>query len=347
VAANRRARELLGLAPVERPGERTCCSVFGCGSTGGPLAGRCVCRLPEDARDGVAELRLNWSGAALSLRATRLERHVIIELRTEGQLADPGDEPQLRISALGRLRVESGGEPLSGEWIDQRAGQLLRCLVCERHRVVPTEVLAEAIWRQAGPGAPNTVRHSIHTLRERLEPGRSRHGESAFIVSSRGGYALNPDRVWIDVDDFEAAVAAGERAVAGGDLDEARACFERATAMYAGDFLSDDPYAEWAMPERERVRGLFASALRSLADLSRADPEAACHHLERLALLEPFDNDTARDLISAWMRAGRRSRAVRFYQAFQLRLAREFGEEPDFRIADVVAGRGGRFAAVG
>jgi DNA-binding SARP family transcriptional activator len=344
VAANRRARDLLGLAPVERAGQRTCCSVLGCGAADGG----CVCELTLASTEGVHELRVERDGRDLSVRAVRLlsaPPRVVIEVRAEEPPERPRELQLLRIYALGRLRVEREGEALTGDWVDQRAGQLLRCLVCERHRTVPTEVLAEAIWRQAGPGAPNTVRHFIHTLRERLEPGRSRHGESAFVVSRRGGYALDRERVWIDVDDFEADVAAGQRAVAAGDPLRARACFGRAVAAYAGDFLSDDPYAEWAMPERERLRALLATALRTLAGLSRDEPEQACRHLERLASLEPFDNDTSRELISAWMRLGRRSRAVRFYQAFQLRLMREFGEEPDFRIADVVGARDRRLVA--
>jgi DNA-binding SARP family transcriptional activator len=340
VAANRRAHELLGLAPVMRAGQRTCCSVLGCGARG-PLERGCVCELALDGADGVQQLRVERDGRELSVRAVRLlsaPPRVVIEVRAEAP-ATPQPLPTLRIHALGRLRVECEGKTLTGAWVDQRAGQLLRCLVCERHRVVPTEVLAEAIWRQAGPGAPNTVRHSIHTLRERLEPGRSRHGASAFVVSRRGGYALDPERVWIDVDEFEADVAGGRRAVAADEPARARACFERAVAAYTGDFLSDDPYAEWALPEREHLRALLAAALRSLAGLSRREPEDACRYLERLASLEPFDNDTARELISAWMRLGRRSRAVRFYQAFQLRLMREFGDKPDFRIADVAGGR--------
>jgi DNA-binding SARP family transcriptional activator len=255
--------------------------------------------------------------------------------RARGGAAGP-EVARLRIYALGRLRVETGGGSLSGDWLDQRPGQLLRCLVCARHGTVPTDVLAEAIWRQAGPTGPNTVRQFVHTLRDRLEPDRLPHAKSSFVLSRRGGYALDPARVWIDADEFEARAQEGLRALAADDLERGRACLEHAVALYRGDFLSDDPYAEWALPERERLRALVASALRALGRLSCDEPELACRYLERLAQLEPFDNDAARDLISAWLRLGRRSRAVRYYQAFQLRLMREFGEHPDFSLHDVV-----------
>jgi DNA-binding SARP family transcriptional activator len=327
VAANGRAREIVG----ELDG----------------VAG--VCAHALSATNAPSEVLVEMSGGPVWLSAAPLAGspgRVVIALRPAPAPVGPQGEPRLRIFALGRLRVERDGVVVTGEWVDQRAGQLLRCLVCERHATVPTEVLAEAVWRQAGPGAPNTVRHFIHTLRERLEPRRGRHCDSSFVVSRRGGYALDREHVWIDADEFEADVSAGQAAAAAGDSARAFERFERACSAYAGDFLSDDPYAEWAMPERERMRGLLACALRALAELRRDDAETACGYLERLAQLEPFDNDTARDLISAWICLGRRSRAARYYQAFQLRLAREFGEQPDFRLTDLVPGRE-RLAAIG
>src|SRR5256885_9497574 len=82
------------------------------------------------------------------------------------------DGPRLRIFALGGMRVESREGPLAGDWLEQRPGQLLRYLVSERHRVVPTEAIASAVWGQSGRNAPNTVRHLCHALPERLQPHR-------------------------------------------------------------------------------------------------------------------------------------------------------------------------------
>src|SRR3954447_15918714 len=110
----------------------------------------------------------------------------------------------LRVFTLGRLRVESPEGELSGDWIDQRAGQLLRYLACERRRIAPADAIAEAIWPQAGPAAQNRGRYVVHVLRERLEPHRPKGVESSYVVCKRGGYALASGEVWIDADDFEA-----------------------------------------------------------------------------------------------------------------------------------------------
>ena len=149
------------------------------------------------------------------------DSHVVLELRRESERRRAGDE--LRVFALGDLRVEGPDGPLSGAWLDQRAGQLLRFLVCRRGRVTPADVIAEAIWPHAGSAATNTLRHFVHALRERLEPGRPRHAASAFIECRRGGYALRADRVWIDADAFERDVRQGMAALAAGKHAEASA----------------------------------------------------------------------------------------------------------------------------
>jgi DNA-binding SARP family transcriptional activator len=115
----------------------------------------------------------------------------------------------------------------------------------------------------------------------------------------------------------------------------ASARLEAAVALYADDLLADEPYAEWALRERERVRALACDALRALSELRRDEPAAAAAHLDRLAEMEPFDDDVQRQLISAWLRLGRKSRAARHYESFRIRLAREFGQRPAFELSNL------------
>jgi DNA-binding SARP family transcriptional activator len=211
----------------------------------------------------------------------------------------------------------------------------MRFLVCQRHHVAPPEVIAEAMWADPGPAAPATVRYLVHTLRGHLDPGRGSPALSP-VVCRRGGYALDPDRVWIDADEFERESRGGLAALAAGDRVEARRRLEAAIAVYADDLLLDEPYAEWAILERERLRALACDALRALAELHSEEPEEAARHLERLSELEPFDDDVQRQLISAWLRMGRKSRAARHYHSFRLRLQREFGARPDFELSQLV-----------
>jgi hypothetical protein len=42
-----------------------------------------------------------------------------------------------------------------------------------------------------------------------------------------------------------------------------------------------------------------------------------------------------RQLLTAWLRLGRRTEAARRYTSFRMRMLREFGEEPDFELAEL------------
>ena len=244
----------------------------------------------------------------------------------------PGAVPDYRLHVLGPLRVDGPDGRLRGDWIEQRPGELLRFLVCERGRIVPADEIGEALWPRAGPSAANTVRHFVHGLRRRLEPGRCSRAAPSAVVCRRGGYGLDPEHVWVDADEFERQAALGVAAVDHGRLGRGSLHLERALELYGGDFLSDEPYAEWALPERERLRAVACDALRALVSVAGESPERRTEHLQRLAELEPFDDDVHRELISAWLAVGRWSRAARHYESFRVRLLREFGALPQFEL---------------
>jgi DNA-binding SARP family transcriptional activator len=341
VAANARLRQIVAPGGTADGMAMTCCSVFGCARPDGPLSGSCLTAVTLDTGQSVRELRLQIPFARSSrylVTAAPLNgdsSHVVYELRPASCSAPVGS--LLRIRTLGGLRVEGPEGPLSGEWLEQRPGQLLRFLVCERHRVAPADAIAEALLPHACHAAVSNVRYLVHTLRTRLEPARSRRGASSFVLSRRGGYILERAHVWIDADHFERWVDEGMAALGAGDCARAADRLRRAIALYTGDFLADEPYAEWALAERDRLHAVAARALRALADLHVDDPAVAIGDLERLAEVDPLDDDVQRDLLTTWLRLGRKSRAARHYQSFRVRLMREFGERPNFELSHLAA----------
>jgi DNA-binding SARP family transcriptional activator len=336
LATNGRLKEIVSPDGGGWDGTARCCTLLGCGRSAGPLEGACLTERSLAAGEPLEDVRLCASrgGSPLLVTATPLcdaGSQVLFEVRPDGGANDTA--PPLRIFALGAMQVQGPAGPLVGDWLAQRPGELLRFLVCERSRIVPADVIGEAIWPHAGTAAPNTVRHFVHALRDRLEPGRSGSGRISTVLCSRGGYGLDPDRVWVDVDVFEREAVTGIAALHDGRRKAAREHLERATALYRGDFLADEPYAEWALRERDRLRAVASEVLRALVDVVGLPDRA--RYLEQLGELEPFDDDVHRDLVAAWLLMGRRSRAARHYESFRVRLMREFGEPPGFALSDL------------
>jgi DNA-binding SARP family transcriptional activator len=337
---NPAARVLLG--PAAQDGAR-CCDLLGCRPPGeGPGAG-CVTEvvLRGDGPSAERQIALPDGAAAwLSASPSGADGQVVALLH---RLAGPAGlaredlPPRLRVRALGRTRLETDTGPLADEWLGHRPGQVLKYLICERGRVVTHDQLLEVFWPNAGRAGATSVRQAIHTLRDRLEPDRPKGKPSGYVVARTGGYELAPGRVWIDADDFEAHARAGLGAMQQGAVERARASLAAAARAYVGDFLADEPYAEWALLERARLRELAAEVLRGLAGLAHdaGDDEAAGEHLQRLAELEPLDLQAQRDLIALMLRRGRHSEALRRYELVRRRYRRAFGVEPGFALADL------------
>jgi DNA-binding SARP family transcriptional activator len=347
VAANDAARELLGDQRLGRAA-LTCCDVLGCRTQ--PVDDACLTELAGASDEPLPELRVDREESpfgALWITAAPLRadgERVVFHLRP----GDPNDrrrrttphwtaEPRLRVHALGRTVVESAEGGIGGNWLQHRPGQLLKFLVCERQRLVHADEIAEAFWPGSDPGVLNNVRHFVHTLRERLEPEREKRTPSAFVLAGRGGYMLNRERVWIDADEFEEKLAAGLATYERGDDSHARRLLGEALDLYRGDFLADEPYAEWAFAERERLRDLAARLLSTLGEiaLARGETLEALDHFRRIAEMYPFDTAVQRRVISLYLDAGRRSDAVRRYNELRMRMMREFGAGPEFQLADL------------
>jgi two-component SAPR family response regulator len=254
-------------------------------------------------------------------------------------LIRPGDRdmPVMRVHVLGGTRVETAEGAVDREWLSQQPGRLLRYLVCQHGRFAPVDQIIEALWPRSDPRANENVRYLVHLLRRRLEPNRPLRAPSAAIQCRRAAYALG-EAVWVDAQAFETLVHVGLTAAAAGQPD-ALVALDQAIELYEGDFLADEPYADWAMLERDRIRSLLEQALETAADLcERArDVARAADYLRWQADLLRYDSDVQLRLIKLCLRGGRRSEAVRRYDAFRIRLLREFGEEPEFDLADALA----------
>jgi DNA-binding SARP family transcriptional activator len=333
--------------------ELTCCALLGCRRPGSVLADSCLTELALSRKTALPEVRVDivtdrgptamWAAAAMLDSVAGEGERVGLQLRPgvahdRRQRTDPHwmTGPRLRIRVLGRTVVESSEGSIGGAWIEQRSGQLLKYLVASRQRPVAIDEIGENVWPDADYAIAANVRYYVHALRRKLEPQRAVREPSRFIAVGGGAYRLRLDNVEVDADEFERLVRSGLELVEA-DAERAAAELERGLSIYGGDFLADLPYADWAMGERHRLHDLACLALRRLADLhvrgGLIDEAGRC--LERLAGLQPYDEDVHRRLMELDIAQGRRSDAVRRYASLRSRLRQTFGHDPDFTPADL------------
>jgi DNA-binding SARP family transcriptional activator len=357
---NHKARQLLLPPHSQEVGSWDCCELI-CHRLG-PVVDGCLSEQAVAAESELPEVRMDVESERLETAAWVTVSHLspgsdlLFHLRPgrtgdRRRRTDPtwtgeassSERAELRISTLGKVEVEGEG-PINGSWLEQRPGQLLKYLLCERRRVVTSDQAVEALWTQAGMDeGQSRLRYTVHALREKLEPDRPHRSTGRYVVARRGGYVFDTNRVWLDVDEFEREAAAGLAAFDQSQYRQATEHLANALRLYRGDFLSDEPYAEWAHEERERLRGMAAKAMRSQARIEIVEGrfEAAAQHTRRLADLEPFDNDVHQLLIEICLRSGRRSEAHRRYSRFKRRMNTVFDCDPDFDLAAVERRIGG------
>jgi DNA-binding SARP family transcriptional activator len=324
---------------------RPCCRLFGCREPGGPLHGGCLTDLALAAGGPLPEVRASGLAGPVWVVGTPLDGGQVLfhvrptraeERRRHARTLRQG--PHLHLELLGSARLD-GAAP--ERWLKQRPGVLLKYLACERGRIIPAEEIVEALWPGAGVDALSNLRYVVHALRKRVEPQRAARDPSAFILADRGGYGLDLRHVTIDADLFEAAALEGLEEADAGNPAQARPRLERALELYRGDLLADEPFAEFAFAERERLRDLAVRAARGCAQvlLRLRDVEAAARVVRLLAEMEPLDTDVQRADIALCLRRGRRTEATRRYGLLRARMWRELGESPDFALSDVAGQR--------
>jgi adenylate cyclase len=226
----------------------------------------------------------------------------------------------LEINVLGRFRAQWD----DGEAVDissRKALALLTYLAVERGPR-SREVLASLLWADTGDD------RARHNLRQALS--KIRHCCDSLIVASGDDLMLDSSCI-ADVERFEA--------LAGSDNPgEMRECLD----LYRGQLLEgvnprEPEYAEWLAMARTRLRDAACRVAdrlgHALVESGRIDD--AIDAFRDLLKVDAAHESAHRALMSLHAQAGRRSEALRQFQACEEALHRELGVEPSARTREV------------
>ena len=191
---------------------------------------------------------------------------------------------------LGRFQVFRDGAPVPQEaWQHRRGAELVKVLALAREHRLHREQVIEALW----PELPYAA--ALANLHKAAHFARRAIGEPDAVAVQGGRVSLAPGAVvTTDVERFEA---------------------ENDPALYSGELLPEDRYAEWASEARERLRQAYLEGLR------------AGGRWEEVVAEEPTDEEAHRSLMRRDMDAGDRSAALRQFERLNGALA-EVGLQP-------------------
>ena len=262
-------------------------------------------------------------------------------------MSEQESKARVQIFTFGLLNVIRDGQSVAeSDWHTRKARQLLKMLITERSRPVSTDRLIEAFWPTSTIKAGSTtLRSAINALRKVLEPDRRNRAPSRYIHTKAPGYAfyLHED-IWLDVDAFErfldkaTEIASDDVLMAApSDAKEQRQLLEAAIALYKDDYLTSDPYADWAQQERERLRERYFDALLQLAKLQAGDGNysAAIASCRRVLARDEVRENAYQALMRYQAASGDSAAALITYERCRTILADELGADPSPRTQDL------------
>jgi ATP/maltotriose-dependent transcriptional regulator MalT/DNA-binding SARP family transcriptional activator len=249
----------------------------------------------------------------------------------------------IEIRLLGDCEIRVGGDRVH---LPRRASlELIARLALRPGEPLAHELIAEAFWPGAGAAASrNRFDVALSAARRALEPGTGARGPFQVLKLEGGLCWLDPDRVRVDVAEFEHAasrcekhVAALERARRQGGSRISRSfatsvieALRGVAGLYRGELLPQFRYAEWTQTERERLRDHHTRILLAIgaASLSLGPPEESIAVAEEILGRDPCHEEAELLLLEALAATGDRRAVCRSYERFHRLIRRTLGFPP-------------------
>ncbi|HKP17725.1 MAG TPA: tetratricopeptide repeat protein [Gaiellaceae bacterium] len=301
-----------------------------------------------EARVTLAIARTSSAASGSAERAERRLREAGVRIEAAASAAGllavlpPTAAEPVAIRTLGGFVVLRDGQPVAvTEWQSKKARDLLKLLVARRGHPVPRETLMEALWPGEDPARlGNRFSVAISTARSVLDPER-RFPAEHFVDGDKASLRLDLAHVEVDVELFLREAEDALRLARAADSADAQEALALAEERYAGEFLEDDPYEDWAAALREEARAAYMAVARELGALHAlaGDADAAERYLLRVLARDPHDEEAHLALVDALAHAGRHGEARRRYRMYVDRMA-EIEIEPAPLPAPRRGGRG-------
>ncbi|WP_226469194.1 AfsR/SARP family transcriptional regulator [Luteimonas panaciterrae] len=236
----------------------------------------------------------------------------------------------IKIWLFGSLTVAAGDDERQQLAVAGRSASLLAYLALGRGCYFSRSDLLGSLWpERSGASTPGSFNTALWRLRRLIEPPPHKHGD-VIVCDRRGAIGLNGSaQLWLDVEEFQHAIASGLSKPPERLTDEDIAGLEHGVALYKSDILMDMT-DDWALREREKYRRDYLNALGRLIQIAtiRRQYAEGIRHAQAILDHDALREDVHRELMQLFVLNGQRAQALRQFEHCRELLRRELAIQP-------------------
>lgn len=179
-----------------------------------------------------------------------------------------GEFLMITVYSLGKFQLLNHDKTLDENEIrSDMLTKLLIYMVVHREHPITIQELSEALWNEDETENPaGALKNLMYRLRGIL---KAKLGKEDYILTNRGVYYWNPEiDIYFDAEQFERNCKEARR---GTTVSEQIENYEKAIALYQGDFMSRVMDKHWIITLSAYYRSLFLSAVKTLAERYMTD----------------------------------------------------------------------------
>jgi ATP/maltotriose-dependent transcriptional regulator MalT/DNA-binding SARP family transcriptional activator len=237
----------------------------------------------------------------------------------------------LTINMLGPVEISRDpARPFAADaWTTKRARDILCFIASRRHRRASKDSIIDTFWGEADFDAVEKNFHpTVSHIRKALNSNQPL--KQNFLLYRDGDYQLNPSFSYvIDIEEFDRLVADGEAARRAGNQEKFSELYEKALALYRGDFMQS-AYDEWVDEQRSYYREQYLRILESLASAAEKAKEwpRALDLCQRILSDDSFREDIHCTIMRVHAALGNRGAVKEQFETLRKLLHDELGVEP-------------------
>jgi DNA-binding SARP family transcriptional activator len=221
--------------------------------------------------------------------------------------------PLLVVYCLGSFRLYQDERPIR-EWPSGKGKSIFKYLLTHRERPVAKEILMDLFWPDTDPdSARNNLNVAIYGMRQALRnDGRG----FSHVIFRNDSYLFNPRlNFWVDYESFVRRVQTAQSMERQGELAKAIHAYTSAEVLYQGEFLEEDRYEDWLIPQRQRLQAEYLNLLDRLSHhhYEHNDLTNCAHLCLKMLAIDACREEAHRRLMRCYYHQGQPYLALRQY----------------------------------